>query len=254
MNIIEYPLMKRDEKIEQIIKKILESKNYKNIYPPTVERIVNDTFSRYPLSKVENESKRRLHQISGVYTQAKTNSFDKLQNHSSTKEREKFLDEFYKYIFSEIGDVETIIDVACGMNPLTYPYMKTNADYVGFDIDENVIRLVDSEIRKTNFSNKIKVFSGDIYEIDEITSDVCFLFKIVPLLEQQKKGSTEEIIKKIKSKYIVITFPTKSLSNIEKGMDLFYTEFMYKIIQKLNCQYDKRSFENESVFIVKKPN
>lgn len=254
MDIIEYPLMKKDDKIEQIIKKILESKNYKNIYPPTVERIVLDTFARYPQSRVENESKRRLHQISKVYNQLKSSAENNLRKHSSTKERENFLNEFYRYIFSIVGNVETIIDVACGMNPLTYPYMKTEARYVGFDIDQEVIDQVKTEIQSTDYSTKINVFPGDVYDIDELSSDVCFLFKVVPLLEQQKKGSAEEILQKIKSRYIVVTFPTKSLSNNEKGMELFYTEFMDKLIQRLGYQYDKMAFENELVFIVKKPN
>ncbi len=250
---------------DQIKQKIASAKNYKGVYFPTISRIVDDVATKYPKNTVENVARRRLHQICGIYSNSK--QYEKylndlcdapqspqallkiLETHSSTRERLNILDDFYAYIFSKIGDVKTIIEPACGMNPLTYPFMKTNARYTGYDIDSGLINFVQKTLKPLNLEDKIHVESKDIYEDMDLSCDACFLFKLVPLLEQQKKGSTEELLSKIKAKFIVVTFPTKSIGNNEKGMEKFYSEFFEGVLNKLNLNFEKKSFENELVYV-----
>jgi len=44
--------------------------------------------------------------------------------HASTRERLPVLQEFYDALFAAIGQPETILDLACGLNPLAFPWLK----------------------------------------------------------------------------------------------------------------------------------
>ena len=84
-------------------------------------------------------------------------------------------------------------------------------------------------------------YAGDVlYKVPEYECDVVFLFKILPLLEQQKKGYSKYLIDNLNSSNFVITFPTKSLSGKDYGMYNFYRNFMRE-----NFTYYDFIFESE---------
>ncbi|MGB9597802.1 MAG: hypothetical protein ACPL7B_16070, partial [Candidatus Poribacteria bacterium] len=170
---------------------------------------------------------------------------------SSTYERINILNDFYEQIFSIIEKPSSIIDHACGLNPLTYFWMKLNDNvkYQAYDIDSDLIWFLNS-IFKLFELNNIEVKLGDVL-LDEFGyADVVFMLKLLPILEQQKKGSSLSVIKKQKCKYLIVSFPIKSLSGNEKGMIKFYSNWFKKTIEGENWKFREILFNTELVFVL----
>jgi 16S rRNA (guanine(1405)-N(7))-methyltransferase len=262
------------ENIQQdtILKDILQSKKYKHIYPPTIERIITDLSTKYPPKQLEKEVKKKLHQLWGAYFNRP--NFKKLENRireeytngrdkkeildellllqTSTQERLPIYDQFYKEIFKYIDKYDTVIDYGCGINPLSYLYMDTNIQYTGYDVDSELMNFMNTIFQILEIPNATTQL-GDILLFDKYPhSDVSFLFKVLALIERQQKESSLEILKKINSRYIVVSFPTKTLTGIDKGMKDNYKEMFYNLIEKETWQTSETAFSNELVFIVDK--
>lgn len=265
-------------KTKEIIKKIKGSKKYKAVYLKTIERIAKDTTEKYGEKRAEKETRNILHQIWGAYWATRPN-FKKILNdfkkntdpknienvkenilkiltfHSSTRERISNTHEFYKKIFSITEIPLTIIDHACGLNPLTFFWMNLppKAVYFAYDIDEEQNAFLRQIFEFLGIKN-VYIKEKDIFSdnLEEKSADVVFMLKFLPILDQQKKGFTDEIIKNINCKHLIVSFPIKSLSGGEKGMEKFYTEKFIKLTENSDFEIKKMRFKEEIVFILKK--
>lgn len=265
---------------ELIVDKILNSKKYRDIYRPTVERIVSDSIKKYGSqgeSRVEKESRELMHQVWGAFYSNRPD-FDKLLRkfsdleieseedhsrsrvvegllriHTSTVERMKFIEEFYQKIFEITGIPKTIQDIGCGFTPLSIEYMKvpSNIKYKAYDIDLAEIEFL-NEISKIVFPEYDLTFKPADILIDKFEkSDVIFLLKTLPILERQKKGATEYVLDNLKCKFMVVSFPLKSLSGREVGMARFYSENFEEILSKRKLKFHRLEFSNELVYVIK---
>ena len=265
---------------DKLIEKIAASKKYKGVYLKTIARIVKDCSEKYPEKQVEKKAKNLLHQAWGAYFNNRPN-FKKilgsfkgktkqailplLSLQSSTKERIPILNDFYKEIFKITGKPKTIVDLGSGLNPLTFLWMDLakDAKYFAFDIDKNQTEFLKSIFKVLNI-NQVKIGLGDILADEFPKADVAFFFKILPLLEHQQKGSSLNALQKQDSRFLVVSFPTKSISGKQKGMVDFYTKWFQDLITQSGIsgvssairnqpwQSKKLLFENELVFIIKK--
>lgn len=267
--------MVQDSNYHSITERILGSKKYRTLYPKTVARIVKDAFDKYGVKRAEKEARKKLHQIWGAYWKARPN-FDKLLEkfgvglkegrgvqesllpilalQSSTKERIPFLDQFYERIFKLTGTPDTIIDHACGLNPLTFPWMKLSfrSRYFGFDIDKEQIRFLSEVFELLGLGSQVKVTLEDILIDKSEYADIVFMLKLLPLLEQQQKGSSLKVLKELKCNYLVVSFPVKTLSGKEKGMKGFYSGYFEKLVANASWKISKINFDTEVVFVIQK--
>ncbi len=265
--------MSNNQDIDGLTDKVLQSKKYKSLYKPTVKRIVEDVASHYPPNRVEKVVKRRLHQIWGAYFRRP--NFGKLLNRieedlhegtdikvvlksllklqTSTNERIPILKNFYSRIFSIAGRPQTIIEPACGLNALTYFWMGTDIEYVGFDVDQEEIEFINSVFRLAGVQNQARVELGDILAGDfKSKSDLVFLLKVMPILEHQQKGCTLEILRKLKCKQVVVSYPTRSISGKDKGMVDFYRKQFTNLVRGEPWKIEKLVFDTELVFVIRK--
>ena len=264
-----------ESQINSIIQDIKKSKKYKNVYDKTIERIVRDFCAKGGAAKeIEKKSKNLLHQIWGAFYAQKPN-FKKLllnlqknvqehrgilesvlpilQAQSSVKERIPILDDFYKKIFEVTGIPNTIIDYACGLNPLTYFWMRLpeSTMYKAFDIDEDQIIFLRAVFTLLKIPT-VQVALQDVLIDSFESADVIFLLKLLPCLEHQKKDSSLEIIKNLSCKYVVVSFPIKSLSGKKSGMADFYSNNFKKMVEQEQLEFTEILFETELVFVIKK--
>ena len=64
-----------------------------------------------------------------------------LQTHASTKERLPFYQELYSKLFTHTGLPQTVIDLGCGLNPFSIPYMAAGPlKYYAYDINDEEIQ------------------------------------------------------------------------------------------------------------------
>jgi len=62
-------------------------------------------------------------------------------------------------------------------------------------------------------------------------ADTAYLFKLIPVLEAQRKGRGYELAKSLNAKFLVITYPLKSLGGREKGMAKNYAAQLENALQ-----------------------
>lgn len=204
--------------------------------------------------------------------------------HKSSLERLSFVNEFYYRIFEKVGEYKNILDIGCAFNPFSIPFMnlKSNTSYTGIDIDNDeikflnwVFKFLEKDITKFDldinvtfevdnaFSLKVLDKFKDDKEIKKekkdnklVKYDVIFLFKLLPLLELIKKGSSRELLQRLinynpKAK-LVVSFPLKSLSGKDVGMSKHYKTEYTKLFSELGLDYEEIDFDNEVVYVLKK--
>ncbi|MCL2518618.1 MAG: hypothetical protein FWF15_08655 [Oscillospiraceae bacterium] len=234
---------------------IKNSKKYSNICDETINRIIADESKKYKSEKdVVKSVKTKLHQISGAFYETKKIDVNDdimqiMRCHVSTLERIDFVFEMYEDIFKNVPKSDTVLDVACGFNPFILPFLKVK-QYYAVDINVDNVNLLNEFFRLNNLNGF--AYAGDVlYKIPEIESDVVFLFKILPLIEQQKKGYSKFLLDNLKSDWFVITFPTKSLSGKDYGMYNFYRNFMKENFPDYDYIFE-REYKNELLLILKR--
>ncbi len=271
--------MPNKETVKAISGKITASKKYKGLYPKTIERIVEVCLEKYPEKEAEKRARNLLHQIWGSYYQTRPD-FKKLlkkleqnakivggptshnlketvlpilQLQSSIKERTPILNDFYQKIFAITGPPKSIIDWACGLNPLSWPWMNLpkNCYYLGFDIDKEQNDFLNNVFKIAGLKC-FQVKLGDILVDKSPQTDLIFLFKILPLLEHQQKGVSLGVLKRMPAKFLVVSFPTKTIGGRQKNMVDFYSKQFHDLVRNEPWQIKKILFPTELVFIIKK--
>ena len=267
---------------DEIIKKIASSRKYQGLYHKTIERIVKDYLKKYPEKAVEKKARQLLHQIWDIFYPTRPD-FKKLLEkfketakivggptshkldtrgvketvlpilklHASTKERIPILNDFYQKIFEITGKPKTIVDLASGLNPLTYFWLPQGIKYYGYDIDQEQAQFL-TAIFKLLKVNRVKIGLGDIFVDRSPKADIVFLLKLLPLLEHQKKGSSLVTLEKQDAKWLVVSFPTKSLGGKPKNMIDFYSKQFQDLIRNQPWQTEKILFPTELVFVINK--
>lgn len=268
-----------NEAEKKIVEKILESKKYKNLDEKLVTSMVAEFSKKYKSKVVEQEVKNKLHQIWGTYfaslpdynklfeklTAGQVAIADILRLHISTAERISFFEKMYIDIFEKIGSVKSILDIGSGFNPLNFQLMNIdlNGEYYVIDIDKKEIEFLEKTLNnKDIFPNKNVNFILDCMsalEIDFVNLqkfDVIFLLKLLQNLEQQKKGSGVEILLNSinNAKFVIVSFPTKSVGGKNKNMGENYAIWFEDILSQKNIQSEKLFYENELVYICKGQN
>lgn len=123
--------------------------------------------------------------------------------------------------------------------------------YTACDINSAILEVISAY---GNYEEcPFKTFLSDLaVELPRRKADVVFAFKLLPVLEQRKKGLGQTLLRTLDCRYLIVTFPIKSFSGREKGMAAFYSNYMdsMKIDEpQLKCQ---KVIGNELVYILEK--
>lgn len=245
--------------IENLIRKIKEKKSLNNLDDEFVKKYIDKYFlenlkikkildehskpekSKYYKIVVKNV-RNELNKIYGVFW---LDNKESLESHKSSKERLKIYPEIYKKIFKITGYPNSILDISCGLNPLSYKGIK-NIKFIVTELSKK-----DCELLKNYFSkNKIngEVLQMDLFEENKFPkADICFLFKILNIVSKKK---TEEIITSLDCKYIIASF---SLIDIY-GRRMHYPlqGWFQRMLKRLNLRYSLIKEENEIFYVIKK--
>lgn len=276
--------MKRNQKyynevqVEQLLDRVLKSSKYKYVCEDTIRNIgIKELSNGRRLKEAIKATKNKLHQIGGSYfygkpkydywikelKKAKTvdnkDTFQSInveimKHHSSTKERLGILNQFYVDIFSHLPPINSIIDIACGLNPLSIPWMPIsshNVEYIAYDIYKDLIAFLSDFMRISNFSGHAEV-RDVLYNPPQIKADLAFILKIIPCFDQIDNSANSQILDKINANYIVLSFPVKSLGGKEKMMIKNYTNRFNELVQDRDWKTKRIVFETELIFIIDK--
>jgi len=147
---------------------------------------------------------------------------DLLASHVSSKERLPYYDEFYRQLFDLIDFPRRIVDIGCGLHPLSYPF-QTNTSlktYHAIDKDLSVIDVLQL-FAPHILPIQLKPVCMDIEDIvwsdflDQGTEfDLAIMLKLIPVVHRQSKSSITQLLK-IPAKRILLTGNIEAMTRRE---------------------------------------
>jgi len=199
----------------KLIKKIQESKagdditrfkDYKLFVKNVKKQIYYDLRKYHKDKNTEIDLRYKLEKLISINaTTEEINRVVKelLLTHISTQERVPFYEMFYKTLFDIIDAPHSIVDIGCGLHPLSFPFEQQKEclkTYLAIDKDPEVI-------------TTLRIFADYVYpvklipvcmDINEISwsdfvnnderYDFAFMLKLVPVLYRQGKDSVMKLV------------------------------------------------------------
>lgn len=170
-----------------------------------------------------------------------------LESHLSTKERLPF----YNEILKNIPTNGTILDIACGLNPIAYFFFSSNRNrYIAQEASEIEAESLNAFFKNNKLNATAISFDlvREIKKLKEIKSDICFAFKTLDTLESQRLYVTYDILKNITAKTLVASFPIKSISGIrmDRSEQIHWFE---KMLGRTDFTFTTYVIQNEVFYI-----
>jgi len=235
------------------------------------KKLIKDVRARlrrvYGLFRLEEELKRRRQLVDKlVTTGSKPESKDRkelldmiLATHSSTRERIPFYDQLYTKIVSITGKPTSIIDLGCGINPFSFPYLKLKkVAYYAYDISNEEIESLNTYFHRLHTENKL--FTGTAHVLNILQwlklrklpqADVCFLFKMTDVLDRGRgHKASEAVITGVPARYVVVSFPTLTMSG--RKMNAPRRKWIELMCKRLGYVFTLLTFSNEIFYVIEK--
>ena len=227
----------REEILAELIEQIRTSKKYQDLNLPeeTLQDLLSQELSRYKKPADALKSTRaKLHNILAPYLgdldyphalQELQNAFSSndpdavnttcesfLRQHDSTRERLAYARDFYECIFSICGQPQSILDLACALNPFTLPWMNLpiTTHFYAYDIHPARIELINTFLQLSGREPLAEV-RDVLVRPPEIEADAAFLFKEAHRMEKRQKGCNRTLWAALKVKYLFVSLPNRSL-------------------------------------------
>ena len=247
----------------ELFDKLSTNKKYRDVCPDTMRRVITECEGRYKKAKdTEKAVREKLHGITSAFmseqeykkAQALAGEFcpenleELLACHASTRERLPLaaMDTLYARIFDVTGIPETLLDLACGINPVYFIGKYPGMQVTGADISGQSVNII------TRCGGR--ALHNDLLCADSVPAerfDVALLFKILPLLDRQRSGAATDVLNRINAGHIVCSFPTRTMGGRNVGMEGNYSEWMEGHIPEKYAVCARFTTENELYYILK---
>ncbi|MCH7663485.1 MAG: 16S rRNA methyltransferase [Chloroflexi bacterium] len=269
--------MAESEGVHALVAAVLASPKYRHIHPGLVQRVAAQELAKgRRLKETLKAVKNKLHQVGGAYfdgeleydgwlsdLQAAAASSDQLAlkavckqvmaRHASTRERLPILEEFYTAVFAELPPIHSLLDLACGLNPLALQWMPLTPDaaYYACDIYTDMVAFL-------NGFMKLMPVQAAVWACDVIAKppnqkvDLALLLKTIPCLEQVDKHAGKRLLDTINADYLLVSYPLHSLGGKQKGMRAHYEASFRDLVAGRNWDIKRFEFETELAFLVSK--
>ena len=268
--------------IKKLIAKIKEKKEFSGIEdrfiraeaikyleknPKALQAVSEERTRSEDYKKTIKHVRAVLRRIYGVFLTKATQEREKylaegkygkiLQTHLSTKERLPLYPVIYDKIFAITGKPAIILDLGCGLNPVSYPYMEVKAEYYASELTDADCKFLEKCFEKMKIKGKaVPLDLTEAASNPELLkqfpkADICFLFKVLDEIERKKGRKTSEaLIKAIDAKYLVISFATKKVTG--KPMKYPYRRWLEQMLTRLGYEFEIIKESNEIFYIVQK--
>lgn len=266
-----------EAQVDSLVEAVQANRKYAKITSSLVQRLSQSAIDRGLNGKAAvKDVRNKLHQVGGAYfkqnpdfsaalaqlaslpndphtPEVQTFCQNQMQAHASTAERISILSEFFQTCLAPIAPLTSVLDLACGLNPLALPWMPLaeNCTYQACDIYLDMMAFVDAFLG--HFLPGSQASPCDlVVGPPQTKTQVAFLLKTIPCLEQVDKQIGLSLLKQIQAEHILVSFPAKSLGGRNKGMPAFYRDHFYSQIEGQAWQVQEFSFSTEIAFLVTK--
>lgn len=265
----------QDQTLEQIAQSVQKGESYRNIHPDLVRRLAAAEMTRGRSFKEAVKAVRsKLHQVGGAYFEAAlpvNRWLDELQSlpadpqdpqlrefclaamrrHASTRERLPILPDIFETILRPLLPIRSVLDLACGLNPLAQAWMPLDEDtiYHACDIYTDMLSVVTAFNRHIGRAGE--VFPCDLTgKFPGCQAQVAFILKTIPCLEQVDKNIGTRLLEEIPADHLLVTFPAHSLGGRSKGMLKNYEAHFQELVAGKNRRIQRFVFPGELAFLI----
>jgi len=266
------PASARDTR-EALIAQVRGSAKYAQVNVDLVRRIgASELHKRSSLKDAVKATKNKLHQVAGMFAEEKAPYQDWLdglvraqtagpsglshyeailRHHASTRERLPILRAFYQTIFAGLHPIQSVLDVACGLNPLTIPWMglAPGAHYHAVDVYDDLMAFLQSAFEVMGVRG-ISESRDVIADCPREAVDVALVLKAIPCLEQLDKHASDLLLDTIQARHIIVSFPTRTVGGRNIGMAAHYESHFSDRVKSRSRSFQRFEFDSELVFVI----
>jgi 16S rRNA (guanine(1405)-N(7))-methyltransferase len=266
----------QDKRLEELVGAVVESPKYRAISQELIRRIGRrELAARRSLKEAVKATRNKLHQVAGAYLDGKPEypawaeqlaaaaqagdgelrraSLRIMQHHASTRERAGILETFYAQALAGLPPIRSLLDVACGLNPLARPWMPLAADatYYACDIYADMIAFLNDYFRLAGVRGQAQVcdLAGGP---PQQPVDLALVLKALPPLEQLDKRAGLNLLRALNAEYLLVSFPARSLGGRDKGMVEHYASRFLALAEAEGWPVERFEFATELAFRVRK--
>ena len=267
----------REEEIKELVDEILDSKKYRQagLNRQTVTDLIHQEAGHHTShKKLIKAVRRKLHNIVAPYLgepdyddlssrlekinnpsldspELQAICYEALSQHASTAERIPHMDSFYNQLFSETGTPEILLDLACGLKPLAFPWMglPITTRYHAYDIRQPRIDFINRFFRKIDIVPLAE--NRDILvNPPDIQADLALFFKEAHRFEKRQPGCNRSFWANLKVAILAVSLPATDLS----GRHSLIPQHRKLVDDNLPRHHTVRELilENEIVFLIEK--
>jgi len=277
--------------VEELVQAVQSSARYQHISPGLIRRIsLQELEKRRDWKEALKATKNKLHQVGGAYfssaptyprwleslerippippgqnlssaldpsrpeSQAiRAFCLDVMRQHASTRERLPILESFFERSLESFAPVHSVLDLACGLNPLAIPWMPlaTGFTYQACDIFTDMVGFLNRFFKHLDVAGMAQVCDL-IEQVPQEPVQLAYLLKTIPCLEQVDKLAGLRILEAVRAEHILVSFPAHSLGGRSKGMPDNYTRSFRDLLAGKDWQVREIRFPTEVAFLVTK--
>lgn len=267
--------MAQDTDLEQVVAAVKSSRKYGDTSEETIRWLAEEAVRQHKRPKAAIKAVRKsLHSIMAPYlgdpdyeitaatletafaagneAEVKEICLVTLESHLSTRERMPIMEAFYRKIFEITGTPKRLLDIACALNPMAFPWMglPDSVEYYAYDIHEPRIDLLNHYFQLQGLLPLARLQDVALTPPRE-TADVALFLKEMPRFERNYPGSGRELLIDLPVRYLVVSFPTVSMHG---GRNLVnrYRQFFAELVAGQSWPVEELMFDGEIVFIAEK--
>ncbi len=256
--------------LDALVAAVLESRKYRAVAPEFVRKLAAEEAGKTrSFKEAVKATKNWLHQVAGAYLSAPPDYdswLDRLasgdapevcralmQTHASTRERLPIIDRFYRETLAEIAPIYSILDVACGLNPLAIPFMPLARDavYYACDIYTDLADFLNRAFPLLGLRGE--AWAADLTQtLPQQSVDLALIVKAIPCLQQIDKGIGARLLDQIRADHLLVSYPAQSLGGRGKGMRATYEAQFAELVAGRGWSVRRFDFPTELAFLITK--
>jgi 16S rRNA (guanine(1405)-N(7))-methyltransferase len=265
------------DELEQLVACVVSSRKCGKVCAEVIRNVgARELAARRSLKDAVKATKNKLHQVGAAYLDAgidysrwerqlwvAADSSDPAQlrracaewmhGHSSTRERLPILEAFYAETLQGLPPLRTVLDLACGLNPLALPWMglPQGVRYYAYDMYLDMAEFLN------RFFERVGV-QGEAVACDVACApptrraDLALLLKTLPCLEQLDRSASARLLDGLKADYLLVSFPVRSLGGRDKRMTENYEAHFLELVAGKPWEVRRFVFSTELAFLVHK--
>jgi 16S rRNA (guanine(1405)-N(7))-methyltransferase len=265
-----------DLDMQALLARVMDSSKYRSsgLNPDTVLDLIRQEVPHQPSEKaVYKIVRRKLHNIIAPYLgepnypalserlsvmghprldspELQDLALTVLREHASTAERIPYQTDLYKQLFTVTGKPTSILDLACALHPLAFPWMglPVSTQYHAYDIVQPRVDFI-NHFFSTLGMEPLAENRDILVNPPEIRADLGIFFKEAHRFEKRQPGCNRAFWASLKVDTLAISLPTQNLAGTHSLLDQ-HRSLVYENLPG-GSNVEELIFKDEIIFVVK---